>query len=508
MKNLALKAFSLFLIVLMLVSAVACSNTGDGSNTNDTAEASAEITDEETASLYDENGYLLDSIDPELSFGDTEFTILYWSDREHEEFTVEGQNGDAVNDAIFTRNAHVEKRLGVKFNFIGTKGNASGANLNNFVTTVENSYNGGDHAYDMIAAHSFTTAACAAKGFLLDLNPYNSKAVPGDRADSQTPLDFSKPWWPDSLINEAMIRDQLYFASGDISANTIYMMYVTFFNKQMLDDLSLESPYDLVKKNEWTIDKMFDMCKNIYADSNGNGVKDIGDTYGQYAYTLHLDAFLIGSGIRIVDTSANELAISDSFTSEKADTLTTKVTNFFKDHNQAYLLTENVSVHQYFSAGKSLFWNDRCRNAITFKEKDASFGIVPNPKYDAGQEQFCTVLGNPFSLYAIMADCKTPEKSAAVMECYASESYRVLSPQLYDITMKYRFTDDATSAEMFDLIRSTVIFDMGRIFSSSLNAPCGAWEDAVSGGQNWKVKSKGLAGVWKKQIGDLNDLFN
>lgn len=30
----------------------------------------------------------------------------------------------------------------------------------------------------------------------------------------------------------------------------LYMMYVTFFNKSLMDQYSLENPYDLVEKND------------------------------------------------------------------------------------------------------------------------------------------------------------------------------------------------------------------------------------------------------------------
>lgn len=492
MKSLLTKLLALSLALLMLVAGAACSNQGEGDTTTDEANASADVTEPQTESPYDENGYLKDSLDPSLNFKDSEFNILYWSDREHEEYVVESQNGDLVNDAIYDRNLKVEERLGVKFNFIGCKGNAS--TKQEFLNAVDNSYKASDHAYDMVSAHSMCLGLVASEGLLLDLNTCDY-------------LDWEKPWWPETLINEATISNRLFFASGDISANVIYMMYVTFFNKQMLDDLQLESPYDLVEKNQWTLDKMQELAQGIYLDSNGDGKVNLGDTFGEYAYTLHLDAYLIGSGIRIIDTANNTLSLDASFVDEKADNLTTQLSKYFHDNSRAFLITANKTVHQYFSAGQSLFWTDRCRQAITFKEKEATFGIVPVPKWNSEQTNYATCLGNPFSLYGIMVDCAEADRSAAVMECYASESYRILSPALYETTMKYRFTDDAVSSRMFDIVRATVIFDMGRIFASTLSTPCSTWENAVTNSDSWKVASKPQSNIWKKNIEILNDLF-
>ena len=121
---------------------------------------------------------------------------------------------------------------------------------------------------------------------------------------------------------------------------------------------------------------------------------------------------------------------------------------------------------------------------------------------------FLSVIFN-FDLYraGIMVDCTEVDRSAAVMECYASESYRILSPALYETTMKYRFTDDAVSSRMFDIVRATVIFDMGRIFASTLSTPCTTWENAVTNSDSWKVAAKPQSNIWKKNIEILNDLF-
>ena len=98
----------LFLIALMLLPVVACGNNpeADGSNNAaDTTTASGIVADTtpgdsdvvtEAPSNVDANGYLKDDLDPTLNFKNAEFTLLYWSDREHEEFYVESQTGDLV----------------------------------------------------------------------------------------------------------------------------------------------------------------------------------------------------------------------------------------------------------------------------------------------------------------------------------------------------------------------------------------------------------------------------
>lgn len=72
----------------------------------------------------------------------------------------------------------------------------------------------GDGAYDIFAAYSRTIAACAANSLTTDIS--YSKYI-----------DFDNPWWQETLVEESMIGDNLYFISGDISTNVLYMMYAS-----------------------------------------------------------------------------------------------------------------------------------------------------------------------------------------------------------------------------------------------------------------------------------------
>ena len=494
----------LFLIALMLLPVVACGNNPETDENNTPADTTAAAGNEATTtpgdsdvvteapSNVDANGYLKDDLDPTLNFKNAQFTLLYWSDREHEEFYVESQTGDLVDDAIYERNMAVEDRLGIKFNYMTEKGNAS--NVNGFTSRVSNSISAGDHSYDLVSAHSYTIGKCATQDLLYNL------------ADVEY-IDFDKPWWPDKLISQATINDKLFFVSGDISANVIYMMYVTFFNKTLLENYNLEDPYKLVEDGKWTIDKQFEMCTNVYSDTNSNGVKDIGDQYGQYTYTLHLDSFLWGSDIVILDTTNEIPEFSEDFLGEKTLNLQNKVRTFFNDTNDGYLLTVNSTVHQHFSDGLSLFWNDRCRQAITFASNEVSYGIIPIPKHDESQENFATLLGNPFSLYGVPKDSLDTDMAGAVIECMASESYRTISPALYEVALKAKYSQDDIASKMFDISKSTVVFDLGRILSSSLGGPAGTWQNSIVGTASWTSTVKAVSKPWNKKLQTLLKVF-
>jgi hypothetical protein len=93
------------------------------------------------------------------------------------------------------------------------------------------------------------------------------------------------------------------------------------------------------------------------------------------------------------------------------------------------------------------------------------FGIAPIPKYDTAQEKYSTTLNYKYSLYAISRATDIPEIAAYTLEALASESYRKVTPNLYEVAMKIRYTTDSTSQRMIDHIRDGVSFEVGRTFT-------------------------------------------
>lgn len=493
-KNTLARLICLLLALMMLTCLViACADPGDDEGGDTTPSGDQDQTGGDTTPIEDE--YEPDDIPDDLKYTGKTITLLYWSDREHEEFESEGQNGEKVNDALYNRNLTIESRLGITMAFVSTPGNTD--NTNNWVNYVNNSLQAGGGEFDVFASYSLSTAACASKGYCYNLLD-----------DECSYLNFDKPWWPERLITEATINNKLYFASGDISANALYLMYVTFVNNDIIEDMNLPKVYDLVQSNEWTYEKFLSMCENVYIDLNADGEKNEGDRFGYMTFSYHADPWFYGSGALIVDKDANgNLQLSESFYGEK-------VISTLEMLNNAMWRTDDViygaspGKHQVqFNAGNLLFATDRCRISITkFDNDDLDFSIVPFPKYDASQESYVTVPGNPFTLYAIPIDASEDELPmlSAYLEVMASESYRQVTPELFDEALKYRYTDDPNAAEMYDLIRENLSFDLGRLFSKVLIGQ-GHFRTAIANdaaGQ-WASQAKAIKKTMPNKLANL-----
>ncbi len=446
------KSICLILAMLMLLATlVACATPPDDDPADTTTAPDASATTTPASVDTPAEGTTVDIEMPVIDKKfDSDVIFLYWEDVEKPEFEVLEQTGDPVTDAIYSRNLAVEDQLGVNLVFVGTPGNYN--NQKSFVQTALNGISsGGEH--DIFAGYSMIGATLAVNGYVQNLKGLDH-------------LNFEQPYWPASLTDQATINDKLYFASGDISTMMLHMMYTVFFNKQLIIDNALEDPYKLVEDGKWTYTKMFEMGSNLYSDKNGDGTRDQNDAYGFATASIHYDAFFTGAGLNTVEKDSNDqLIISPSFNSEKTIKLLEDVCSFMWDGQDGY----HGATGDLFEEGNTLFTMDRAYMAMNRKDTiNFEYGVVPVPKFDEAQADYVTCLGFPYTMYAVSVAAKHTEAAAATLECLAAEGYRLVTPALFEVSMKYKYTSDNEAARMYDIIREGVSIDIGRIFCTEL----------------------------------------
>lgn len=456
MKKLNSRIIAILLIAAMAFSVlVACGqpqqddgqSTPDGGDNTTSASVVETTPAETTENPYDDNGYLKDDIPEDINFDNQVINVLYWNNAKNVEYTAE-DDGNIINSAIFNRNIAVEERLGVTFSWIGEKGDyGQRADFNKIIAADLS----GACEYDIISAYSTTIAMAATYGYALDLLQY----------DEQLQLD--KPWWGADLTNMATINDKLYFATGDISTNYLLRMYGTFFNKQLISQNGMTSPYDYVDKNEWTVDKFIELASAFNGDPNGGA-----PIYGFVNDAITVEALFYGSDLRFVDKDSNDVPfLSDSWSGERAQTLIDKMAAYCTTPS---VLIDSKNDEALFTEGSSLFIIyslDLAMNHLSGSSLD--FGIVPIPKYDSQQQNYSTTLNYKYSLYMISKGTDIPEIAAYALEALASEGYRKVTPDLYEKAMKVRYVTDDISQKMIDYIRDGVSFEIGRTFTHSFD---------------------------------------
>ena len=442
-----------------------------------------------------EPAYPPDGLPDDLRFDGTTVNVFGWSGPVLVEFYVDEENGEIVNDAIFARNLAVEERLGITLAYRLEPGAYD--QRNDWVKALSASITAGDGAYDLSGGYSMAGASLASKGMCIPLNGLDY-------------LDFEKPWWPASLLDEATCGGKLYFCSGDISTYMIYYLYGVYFNQDMLAEYEdLENPYDLVQSGTWTLDKMSSMASGVYVDLNGDGKKGFEDRLGYITYSIYVDPFFFSCGLRTTEKDEDDIPyLSPLFSGEKAHTVLEKVVAMV-DGEGCLVGDGSPQIepsYAVFKEGRGLFCSHELTYAVNYlRDTTFTYGIVPYPKYDEEQAEYVTITSFPYTLYGIPIDARDPAMSAAVLEAMASESFRTVSPALFENAFKVKYAQDQQSSLMYDLIRSTVSFDFGRVFNNDLSGlTYSLFRSAVVGGNtNWASTIKANEKVLNKQLEKL-----
>ena len=504
MKNKLLRIIALMLVSLMVLFAVSCAESGDDNESTDetTKDPNVIVVGTQPGNETEAQETYVDDDIPEGLDYQNKVTVLFWSDVERPEFEVEEPSINPVENAIYKRNMTTVQRLGLEeLAWVGIPGSSS--KVSQFTEQVGNSYNAGGNDYDIIASYSLSTGQCAIEGYMADLE-----------AIDDTMINLDKPWWPQTLIDTVTIDDSIYFLSGDISTNLLHMMYAFFCNTDMLTDLRLpENPVQLALSNTWTVDKFMALVEGVFNEQNGDDKPSVGDRFGYVTGSLHIEALYQGAGFDQVVTDIDDvLLLADDFQSAKLSRYVNDLIEFMGTAD-VWKLGNNQN---QFADGNALFTNDRMYfTDIKLGDVAFKYACLPTPMYDTKQDGYRTCIGNPFTLWGIMksveSDFDRLVECTAVLECLASEAYRLTTPQIFEVGFKVKYSDiDAPeTVECFDLIREGVVFDLGRIFAREIGKSISSmFASCIVQSQNWASITQSNLYVLHSSVREIVEKFD
>lgn len=423
---------------------------------------------------------------PELNYDDAEINIACWASPQPE-FDVEPEDGagDPVINAVYQRNLYTEQLLGVDLVFteFSTDSDIEGTTgIKAYAEALKNATSDPSVSYDIIASYSRAAAQCFVEGLIQPLDLYDY-------------IDLSKEWWPKNIQDEFSMNGRLYFVSGDISTNMLNYMYGVFYNKTITDDYGYGSLTDLVKNNEWTLDKLVELSTGVYENRDEVAGKSQGDLFGMTLRYHMADALIQGSNFKLAEKSDADgeiVKISEDFTSEKFDGFIsdmidyTKTDDVFNEMPSGGGWDDTAGI--IFKDGRSFFAINRMKYGFELQETDIVYGILPMPKYDKNQESYNTCVDNSYTLYGICNDTQDGDRASAVIQALGYYGKTYTTPAIFDVTFKGKFSKDPAFIDMFDEIRNGVGFDVGRLFTIHMN-----WiadiptNNAIAKGQQWSV---------------------
>ncbi len=460
------KKWVAFLLLVSLVTAtmVGCGG-GETTETEGVAGETVEAVETEPVRVF------LDDIGDDVKFAGEDVNIMTWL--ENEEYAEE-ITGEVVNDAKYDRDLSVETRLNVN---IVQKGESYTWNTRElYLDKIRSSVLANDGAYDIASGQYATLPGLVQEGVFLDLM-------------KQKHLDFSKTYWVQQLIEETSIAGRLYLAGGDLSVTSTQQVFCMYYNKTMQENMGLEDLVAMAHAGTWTSDKLKTMISSVYQDLDGDQAKSGPDQFGLVLGNANaLTPFIQAYNIQI--TTMNDEGYPElTFNTEKVISVVEYMLSLVADSPDTAYAGEGATLlpgcGNAFVENRALFNVGTFSDAKNYVENmDDAFGILPLPKWDEKQERYQTALGESNTLFGMTASCSNPDTVAAVLEMMAAESARLVSPALYEITLKTRYAADSEMSQMFDLIKEGITFNFGSIYGFGLNQINTFFKGQVGSGKN------------------------
>ena len=229
------KMLCALLAALMLLSATACGTGDSGSGTEKATGTQAE----ETGSETETDNSLICDLPKDLNYGGDEVTIIYAkaSGRE-DELVSEGLGNGTVSDAVYERNQMVETQLKIKFALVAEDGLNVASKVDTDIKTSS-----GKPEFDIVVNGTYVAVTPAIEGKYKNLSALNN-------------IDTGKSYWTQGYNNLTTFTasNRQFLASGPIAISMFRLMFLTIYNRTVMDNNKKEDLYDVVMRGEWTLD--------------------------------------------------------------------------------------------------------------------------------------------------------------------------------------------------------------------------------------------------------------
>ena len=401
-------------------------------------------------------------------------------------------SGDIIDDAIYQRNMLIEEQYDISFDqtlypytdytkvseFIRNAGRAQSDDTDLAYMSFRDTYN-------------------------LVLEGY----VPA--ASSLPVVDLTQPWYM-QVINDSLTVDGItlmaYSAMDTNPGGTCI-----FFNKQLVENLNLDDPYELVKNGTWTIEKNYKMAEAAINDLNGDGQMTVEDRFG---YITEWDRISLvayyGTGNLLVDVidgvpvASQKEVLFDAF---QLCHSYCQINGFMLDTFKQFGAAESsrFAGAELFKQGNGLFLCNGTRLLPTMGDMEDDYGIVPLPKWSEDQDRYYS-MQDGYGISVPLACSTDLERVCVIKEAMAAESLNIVRPAYYENALKNRYVRDETSVEMLDIITNGNVADLGQSpWWDIVRAP---WQDTLQ-----KASPDFASAVTKnmpkceKAIGDLMELI-
>lgn len=491
MKNLTTRAISILTtLALLTVSFASCTSettdsaeepAANNTTVSEPADASAETDPQET-----------EPAGPSLAFdkqdyGGVSFHILTCSEADYE-YLAEDLTGERVNDAIFARNRNAEEYLNIDLDVIYESGDWGTKDSYNAIIT--NSIAAGDNAYDYVTGMISCIQPLASTQLFLNLNE-----MPG--------MELSNPWWVSSMQKEQSLNGKLLSTLGDVSLSLYKGLSVLFFNQNLIAERNLDNPFDLVREGKWTVDNMIRLTSETGEDLNGDGAwKEGEDLFGIMIHELVYRSMNAALDVHPVHIGEDGIPVVDSL-DERAINVIEKLTDYLHNYPSVWIKQEDILPRDCFISGYTIFFLGKLQAMETMGNMEADYGIIPMAKYDEDQEAYYTQIATGTQIILVPVTTRNADITGHVLETLCYFTWRDVVGEYYENALQTRYSRDADTAEMLDIIRQGAVNGFDYAYSTSIGGD--PWVNKIVSDYSWRALPPASSyekqkKIWQKNI--------
>ena len=447
------KSLSLILasVILACAALTSCSEKAADETTADTTPTTANAetaADTETETETEESDRFAD-----VNYGGKTFTVytsVDTNDATNGDAFIRGTGeytGEAINDAVYDRNNKVMDLLGINLEFV-----EANYDMNAATNQIKIQIQAGDTVWQVAANDIRSLASLSSGGFIANI--YNNDI-----------LDMEKNYWYADSMRDLMFLDGgMYLLVGDYFTDALSSCHTLYANEEIINNVYGDENYvnKMVFDGTWTIDKMTQMVGENYTDTDGDGKKSGGDTYGYACVGMWGSAIpmLISQDIHFVDKTAD--SVEYAFNNEHSIAVLDKLQAlYYSDGTNTTACGDITTLRTFFINKQCLFMGyNRLGDLTRFREVEFPIGVLPYPKYEESQENYVSLISEYAAFCGIPVTNGDTERTGVILENLCAESYNGVREAYNKATLNFKYIRDEDSAEMLNLVFDTGVFNL------------------------------------------------
>lgn len=476
----------LALVLLMLLPMVISCAKDEGEG----AETGAATTGGDVAGGGEEEKIDLLTTIPTANYNGRKFIMTVQSQHEAQ-IKADELTGETANDTVFAWLSKIETVYGVDvMPNVPAEGEA-------YFTAVTNENSSGMAVKTAIYGHNaFELYKVVTQG------AYKNWLDMGDM------IDLKADRWDQIINDDATYNGVLYGLTGDLGYSKLQGAMATYFNIALLDEIGYSDKdlYKMVDDMEWTFDIFYNIVKQVYIDTDDNGKKSYGDTFGYVTISDNShDIWLTQFGIGLTSRDAENKITPTLHTPDNINVIDMLISFYHENEGIAsYTAAQTNKIYEddYFSEGRAAMITTRLSYAKQFAEDLGvdEYGILPGPLRNEDQPEYLTKLFEQYAIWCVGKSILDEDKDfiAHITDALCAESSQTLYPKFYDILMKQRYSKDPDTARMVDTVMKNQSLDSVYMFGKWLNAyphiPRDCYRNAKSLAEAWGAIEENLPG--------------